>query len=67
MSDEVDVANDYAERELADRLYRRVQYSGGSATHCRDCDEAIPAARRALIPGVMRCTDCQQIEDRRRG
>ncbi|HCW0208803.1 TPA: TraR/DksA C4-type zinc finger protein, partial [Pseudomonas aeruginosa] len=50
--DIVDIANDYAERELADRLYSRVKYVGESLYECEDCGEEIPVARRALVPGV---------------
>lgn len=70
MSDEVDVANDYAERELADRLYRRVQYQGESARQCDECDECdaeIPQKRREAVPGVRLCLDCQSISEVRRG
>lgn len=57
MSDEVDVANDYAERELADRLYHRVQYQGESApvcgVRCRDSAEAPGGgAGRAPVSGL---------------
>ncbi|HBN9495244.1 TPA: TraR/DksA family transcriptional regulator, partial [Pseudomonas aeruginosa] len=50
--DIVDIANDYAERELAERLYSRVKYVGESLYECEDCGEEIPVARRALVPGV---------------
>lgn len=30
-----------------------------SATHCIDCDELIPDARRSAVAGVQRCVDCQ--------
>jgi len=26
---------------------------------CLDCSEAIPANRRAILPGCARCADCQ--------
>ena len=38
---------------------------GESLTHCADCDEPIPEARRQAIPGVKLCVDCQQDRDRR--
>lgn len=34
--------------------------SGPSLTHCEDCDNEIPAARRAL-GGMTRCVPCQSI------
>ena len=33
--------------------------SGESATHCEECDSAIPEARRKAIPGVQLCVACQ--------
>lgn len=67
MADEADIANDYAERELADRLYNRIQYRGQSATRCEDCDCEIPLLRREAVPGVSRCLDCAELEERRHG
>ena len=32
---------------------------GDGATHCVECDEAIPEARRKAISGVRLCVDCQ--------
>lgn len=33
--------------------------SGKSLTHCEECDEKIPEARRHAIPGVRLCIGCQ--------
>jgi len=33
--------------------------SGVSLTHCEECEEAIPEARRKAIPGVRLCISCQ--------
>ncbi|EQB8392368.1 TraR/DksA family transcriptional regulator [Pseudomonas aeruginosa] len=63
--DIVDIANDYAERELADRLYSRVKYVGESLYECEDCGEEIPVARRELVPGVRKCRDCAELAERR--
>ncbi|MHA6262435.1 DksA/TraR family C4-type zinc finger protein [Arenibacterium sp. CAU 1754] len=48
--------------ELA-RLKARKGPSGESLTHCADCEEPIPEARRKAIPGVKLCIDCQQDRD----
>lgn len=32
---------------------------GESLTHCEECDNPIPEARRKAIPGVHLCIDCQ--------
>ncbi len=48
--------------ELARMKSRRAPV-GESLTHCADCDEEIPEARRVAIPGVKLCIDCQQERD----
>ncbi|QIE86975.1 TraR/DksA C4-type zinc finger protein [Pseudomonas nitroreducens] len=37
-----------------------------SATHCEDCGDEIPAARRLAVPGCECCIDCQQLREVRR-
>lgn len=36
-----------------------------SASHCHECDEAIPRARRMAIVGVRLCVSCQDLQDKR--
>jgi phage/conjugal plasmid C-4 type zinc finger TraR family protein len=67
MADDIDLAQerDAAYREAA--LARRVvilqdTFSSGD---CQDCDEPIPEARRAILPGATRCTRCQFIFDQK--
>ncbi|TCP73569.1 TraR/DksA family transcriptional regulator [Pseudomonas putida] len=36
----------------------RARSTGPSLTHCQDCDDEIPEARRAL-GGMTRCVPCQ--------
>ncbi|QFS82397.1 hypothetical protein FIU97_06215 [Roseivivax sp. THAF40] len=50
--------------ELA-RLKARRGPVGESRTHCAECDEPIPEARRVAIPGVKLCIDCQSERDGR--
>jgi len=38
--------------------------TGESLTHCAECEEPIPEARRKAVPGVRRCVDCQEEWDR---
>jgi phage/conjugal plasmid C-4 type zinc finger TraR family protein len=42
---------------------RRALPSGESLSHCEDCGEAIPEARRRAVPGVRRCVACQAEAD----
>ena len=61
--------NEQIEASIADEL-KRMQASrrmpvGESLSHCAECDEEIPTARRAAIPGVKLCIDCQKSRDAR--
>jgi phage/conjugal plasmid C-4 type zinc finger TraR family protein len=67
MADIADIANDYAERELQERLHGRVQYQGHSQKACDDCGCEIPLLRREAVPGVRLCIGCQEVEERRHG
>ncbi|WP_328186298.1 DksA/TraR family C4-type zinc finger protein [Marinobacter sp. OP 3.4] len=37
---------------------------GESLTHCEECEEPIPEARRKALPGVRLCVRCQGERDR---
>ncbi|MDA8138024.1 MAG: DksA/TraR family C4-type zinc finger protein [Desulfobacteraceae bacterium] len=40
--------------------HARSRLSGGeSLTHCEQCEEPIPEARRQAVPGVRLCVACQ--------
>lgn len=58
----IDAASELEEllREQAIAAHR-IDRNAVSATHCRECDEAIPQARREAVPGCKTCADCQQI------
>jgi len=61
MADEIDMANDHAEKVLADRLNARVRYFGNSAEECITCGEKIAQARRLAVLGCVRCTACEDV------
>lgn len=48
--------------ELA-RMKARAKPQGDSLTHCAECEEPIPEARRAAQPGVKLCIDCMAERD----
>lgn len=48
--------------ELA-RLKSRRAPVGDSLTHCAECEEPIPQARRDALPGVKLCIDCVRERD----
>ena len=39
--------------------------TGGGETHCVECGEEIPAARRRALPGARTCVACQSAIDKR--
>ena len=39
--------------------------TGEAATHCIECGEDIPEARRHALPGVRTCIACQSARDSR--
>ncbi|TXC70380.1 DksA/TraR family C4-type zinc finger protein [Sphingomonas ginsenosidivorax] len=39
--------------------------AGESETHCLECGDAIPEARRLALPGARTCVACQSSRDRR--
>ena len=53
---------------IADAVQRvRARLSDGPAlTHCEECAEPIPEARRQAVPGVRFCVGCQAEADRDR-
>lgn len=47
------------------RMQARRRPEGESLAFCAECDEPIPEARRAAVPGVKLCIDCQSERDAR--
>ena len=39
--------------------------TGVAVTHCLQCGEEIPDARRRVLPGVRTCIECQSARDSR--
>lgn len=58
--------NEQIEASIGEELARmrlRARAGGESRTHCLDCEEPIPEPRRAAIPGVLLCRECQDERD----
>lgn len=51
-------------REAALSMHR-LNHSAVSATHCEECDEELPEARRKAYPGCTMCVDCQDDAEKR--
>lgn len=58
VQEQIDASVDDAVARARSRLPR-----GESLTHCEDCGEEIPEARRRAVPGVRRCVTCQAEAD----
>lgn len=52
------------QRDQALATFAAGQPSGHSYSHCEDCGEEIPAARRRLVRGCTRCVTCQELTER---
>lgn len=59
VQEQIDSTVEDAVRRARSRLPR-----GESATHCDECGEVIPQARREAVPGVRYCVVCQETRDR---
>ena len=44
---------------------RAAMRAGAGETHCVECGDEIPKARRRAVPGVLTCIGCQAARDRR--
>ncbi|MFZ7127871.1 MAG: DksA/TraR family C4-type zinc finger protein [Desulfobacterales bacterium] len=54
VQDQIDASVGEAVERARSRLPK-----GEAATHCENCGEPIPEARRKAMPGVKMCVDCQ--------
>lgn len=64
---DVEDMDDPLERMLERRAEAaRAAQARPSATHCAECDDAIPEPRRQAVPGVQYCVYCQETLDRAR-
>jgi len=58
VQDQIDSTVDDAVQRARSRLP-----SGESLTHCEECGQRIPEARRAALKGVRLCVPCQSERD----
>jgi phage/conjugal plasmid C-4 type zinc finger TraR family protein len=64
MADEADLAQASEAFHMTLAMRRRNTDTGDSLTHCIDCGELIPQARREAVRGCQRCIDCQEAAER---
>ena len=62
MADDIDMAQEAYERSMNYALAKQLSHQAGgdSLTHCENCEEEIPEARRLAVPGCKRCVKCQE-------
>jgi phage/conjugal plasmid C-4 type zinc finger TraR family protein len=60
VQDQIDATIADAVSRARDQLPR-----GKSLTHCEECDNTIPPARREAVPGVRLCVSCQAEQDKK--
>lgn len=53
-------------KDAVDRAKSRLT-AGESLSHCAECGEPIPEARRLAMPGVRLCLACQEAADKSDG
>ena len=58
VQDQIDASVEDAVRDARSKIA-----TGESRSHCEECEEPIPEARRAALPGVRRCVACQAKAD----
>jgi phage/conjugal plasmid C-4 type zinc finger TraR family protein len=58
MADDIDIAQERIEADIAHRIASRTVYTGISAKECEECGEDIPEDRRAAVKGVKVCAPC---------
>ena len=51
-------------REAALASFAASLPNGESLSHCEDCAEPIPEARRRIVHGCRRCIPCQELAER---
>lgn len=59
IQDQIDASIEDAVKQVREKTP-----TGESLSHCQDCGEMIPAARREAIKGVRRCVECQEVADK---
>lgn len=67
----IDAASELEEMQREQAIAaHRIDRNAVSATHCVECDEAIPQARREAVPGCRTCASCQEeieLKNKQRG
>lgn len=64
--DTLDAASELTQQRIEMAVAaHRLNHSAVSATHCEECGDNLPEARRKAYPGCTMCVSCQQDEEKR--
>lgn len=64
MADWIDESQEHQLRMLEAQIAQATKATRKASAHfCEDCETAISEQRRKIIPGVQRCTECQEINE----
>lgn len=64
--DTLDAASELTQQRIEMAVAaHRLNHSAVSATHCEECGDNLPKARRKAYPGCTMCVSCQQDEEKR--
>lgn len=70
-SEIIDQANELVEQNINQAIQaHRLNHSAVSATHCEECGDNLPEARRKAYPGCTMCVSChgeQELRNKQRG
>lgn len=59
--DTLDAASELTQRRIEMAVAaHRLNHSAVSATHCEECGDNLPEARRKAYPGCTMCVGCQR-------
>jgi phage/conjugal plasmid C-4 type zinc finger TraR family protein len=62
--DDIDIAQRRQAEQITYALAAIKRPAGESATHCAECDDPIPEARRKAVPGCRLCIACQRAAEK---
>lgn len=58
--DTLDAASELTQQRIEMAVAaHRLNHSAVSATHCEECGDSLPEARRKAYPGCTMCVECQ--------
>lgn len=69
--DTIDAASELTQQRIEMAVAaHRLNHNAVSATHCVECEEELPEARRKAYPGCTMCVECQgeqELRNKQRG